>query len=118
MSISFWIKPTENTTTFNRVVEKGMWGFQTSYYFGGGNGSNDLTFYLNNTEVFDTANNVLTVGAWQQATVTYTSAGAAKLFLNGTQIASGTYAGPITGNTGPVYISHFRRDLRLPRQHR
>ena len=114
MSISFWIKPTENTTTFNRVVEKGMWGFQTSYYFGGGNGSNDLTFYLNNTEVFDTADNVLTVGVWQQATVTYTSAGAAKLFLNGTQIASGTYAGPITGNTGPVYISHSDATYDFP----
>ncbi len=114
MSISFWIKPTENTTTFNRVVEKGMWGYQTSYYFGGGNGSNDLTFYLNNTEVFDTADNVLTVGAWQQATVTYTSAGTAKLFLNGTQIASGTYAGPITGNTGPVYISHPNATYDFP----
>ena len=114
MTISFWIKPTENTTTFNRVVEKGMWGYQTSYYFGGGNGSNDLTFYLNNTEVFDTANNVLTVNAWQQATVTYTSAGEAKLFLNGVQIASGTYTGPITGNTGPVYISHPNATYDFP----
>ncbi|MCK7519846.1 MAG: Ig-like domain-containing protein [Ignavibacteriales bacterium] len=57
---------------------------------------------------------MLTVGVWQQATVTYTSAGAAKLFLNGNQIASGTYAGPITGNTGPVYISHPNATYDFP----
>ena len=106
MTISFWIKPTENTTAWNRVVEQDMWGYKTSYYFGGGNGSNDLTFYLNDNSVFDTPNNTLKVGVWQQATVTYNSAGEAKLFLNGLQAASGTYTGTIAGNTGPVYISH------------
>jgi VCBS repeat-containing protein len=63
MTISFWIKPTSDSGTFNRVVEKGLWGYNNSYYFGGGNGTNDLTFYLNGQEVFDTADGVLTVGA-------------------------------------------------------
>ncbi|MCP4302806.1 MAG: hypothetical protein GY783_19665, partial [Gammaproteobacteria bacterium] len=75
MTISFWIKPTSDSGTFNRVVEKGLWGYNDSYYFGGGNGTNDLTFYLNGQEVFDTPDNVLTVGEWQHAAVSYTSNG-------------------------------------------
>ena len=66
MTISFWINPNSDSGTFNRVVEKGLWGYGSSYYFGGGNGTNDLTFYLNGQEVFDTPDNVLTVGEWQQ----------------------------------------------------
>ncbi len=111
MTISFWINPSEDSGTFNRIVEKGLWGHQTSYYFGGGDGTNDLTFYLNNQEVFDTADGVLTVGNWQQATVTYTSGGAATLFLNGVEITKGTYSsGAFTGNTGDLHISFANTD--------
>ncbi|MAE67175.1 MAG: hypothetical protein CMJ18_23185, partial [Phycisphaeraceae bacterium] len=107
MTISFWLKPTANTTTFNRIVEKGLWGYQTAYYFGLGDGSNDLTFYLNNTAVHDTADGLLTINAWQHAAVSYDSAtGDATLFLNGNPIASGNYTGPIAGNTSRLGISH------------
>ena len=106
MTISFWVNPSEDTTTFNRVVEKGLWGYQTSYYFGFGDGTNDLTFYLNDTEVFDTADNVISVDTWQQATVSYDSDGDATLFLNGMAIDSGSYTGPIAGNTERLAISH------------
>ena len=106
MTISFWVNPSEDTTTFNRIVEKGLWGFQTSYYFGFGDGTNDLTFYLNDTEVFDTVDDVISVNTWQQATVSYDSSGDATLFLNGTAIASGSYTGPIAGNTDRLAISH------------
>jgi len=106
MSISFWIYPTQATSMWNRIVEKGMWGYQTSYYFGCGNGVNDLTFYLSNTEVFDTVNNVLTPGAWQHAAVSYNSTGDAVLYLNGVPIDSGSYTGGITGNTDVLYFSY------------
>ena len=111
MTISFWIKPTSDSGNFNRVVEKGLWGYGSSYYFGGGDGTNDLTFYLNGQEVIDTADNVLTVGVWQQATVSYTSngdgTGSAKLYLNGAEIASGNYTnGVVVGNTGRLAIGH------------
>ena len=36
MTISFWIHPTIDSGMWNRIVEKGLYGFQTSYYFGGG----------------------------------------------------------------------------------
>jgi len=107
MTISFWIYPTSATSTYNRVVEKGVWGYQTSYYFGCGDGTNDLTFYLNNNEVFDTSNNILQVGEWQHAAVSYNSSGNATLFLNGVIKDSGSYTGSITGNTGILYISYF-----------
>ena len=123
MTISFWIKPNSDSGTFNRVVEKGLWGYQDSYYFGGGNGTNDLTFYLNDQEVFDTADNVLTVGEWQHCTVSYTSngdgTGSARLYINGVEVDSngdpagvaappiGTYNGGIVaGNTGRLAIGH------------
>jgi hypothetical protein len=106
MTISFWIKPTQNTGTFNRVVEKGLWGYQTSYYFGGGNGTDDLTFYLSNNEVFDTADSVFSINTWHHAAVTYTSSGAATLLLDGSITASGSYTGAITGNTDTLYISY------------
>ncbi len=35
MTISFWIKQDSASGTFNRVVEKGLWGYNDSYYFGG-----------------------------------------------------------------------------------
>jgi hypothetical protein len=106
MTISFWLHPTQDTSTWNRVVEKGYWGYQTAYYFGCGNGINDLTFYLNNTAVFDTANNVLTINTWQHAAVNYKSNGDAALFLNGKEIASGSYTGDIQGNSDTLYISY------------
>ena len=107
MTISFWLKPTEDTSTFNRIVEKGLWGYQTAYYFGLGNGTNDLTFYLNDTEVHDTADGLLAVNTWQHAAVSYDRAtGDATLFLNGNPIASGNYSGPITGNPDSLLISH------------
>ncbi len=90
MTLSFWIKPTENSGWFERVIEKGPFGYDSSYYFGGGNGSNDLTFYLNNQAVFDTNDNVLADGVWQQATVSYTSngdgTGTARLYINGVEV--------------------------------
>ena len=93
MTISFWIKPTSDSGTFNRVVEKGLWGYNNSYYFGGGDGINDLTFYLNGQEVIDTADGVLTVGVWQHAAVSYTSngdgTGTARLYLNGARDRNG-----------------------------
>ena len=111
MTISFWIKPTSDSGTFNRVVEKGEWGYNNSYYFGGGNGTNDLTFYLNGQEVIDTADNVLTVGVWQHAAVSYTSngdgTGTARLYLNGAEIATGNYTGgAVVGNTERLAIGH------------
>ena len=107
ITISFWLKPTEDTSTFNRIVEKGLWGYQTAYYFGLGDGTNDLTFYLNDTEVHDTADGLLAVNTWQHAAVSYDSAtGNATLFLNGNPIASGNYSGPITGNADSLLISH------------
>ena len=111
MTISFWIKPTSDSGTFNRVVEKGLWGYNDSYYFGGGNGTNDLTFYLNGQEVFDTPDDVLTVGEWQHAAVSYTSngdgTGTARLYLNGVEIASGNYTnGAVPGNSGRLAIGH------------
>ncbi len=111
MTISFWIKPTSNSGTFNRVVEKGLWGYGSSYYFGGGNGTNDLTFYLNGQEVIDTTDNVLTVGVWQHAALSYTSngdgTGTARLYLDGVEIATGNYTnGAVPGNTGRLAIGH------------
>ena len=88
MTISFWINPTSDSGTFNRVVEKGLWGYNNSYYFGGGNGTNDLTFYLNGQEVIETPDNILTVGDWHHAAVSYTSNG------DGT----GTVSSSVTGN--------------------
>ena len=115
MTISFWIKPTSDSGTFNRVVEKGLWGYGNSYYFGGGDGTNDLTFYLNGQEVFDTENDVLKVGEWQQATVSYTSngdgTGTARLYLNGVEIDTGNYTnGAVPGNTGRLAIGHSDPD--------
>ncbi len=106
MSVSFWLKPTEATSTFNRIVEKGLWGYQTAYYFGLGNGSNDLTFYLSNNEVFDTADNLLAVGNWTYAAVTYESSGSASLFLNGVEVGTGSYTGAIAGNSDSLFFSH------------
>ena len=111
MTISFWIKPTSDSGTFNRVVEKGLWGYNDSYYFGGGNGTNDLTFYLNGQEVIDTPDDVLTVGVWQHAAVSYTSngdgTGTARLYLDGVEIATGNYTnGAVAGNTGRLAIGH------------
>ena len=111
MTISFWIKPTSDSGTFNRVVEKGLWGFNDSYYFGGGNGTNDLTFYLNGQGVIDTPDDVLTVGVWQHAAVSYTSngdgTGTARLYLDGVEIATGNYTnGTVAGNTGRLAIGH------------
>ena len=111
MTISFWIKPTSDSGTFNRVVEKGQWGYNTSYYFGGGDGINDLTFYLNGQEVIDTADGVLTLGVWQHAAVSYTSngdgTGTARLYLNGLEIATGNYTnGVVAGNTERLGIGH------------
>ena len=111
MTISFWIKPTSDSGTFNRVVEKGLWGFNDSYYFGGGNGTNDLTFYLNGQGVIDTPDDVLTVGVWQHAAVSYTSngdgTGTARLYLDGVEIATGNYTnGAVAGNTGRLAIGH------------
>ena len=110
MTLSFWVNPSEASGNFNRVIEKGAFGFQDSYYFGGGAGTNDLGFYLNwegNPQpVIDTADNVLSVGTWQQATVTLTSAGDATLFLNGAIIGTGTYSGgAFAGNTEDLHLS-------------
>ncbi|MGB5676410.1 MAG: DUF2341 domain-containing protein, partial [Gammaproteobacteria bacterium] len=115
MTISFWIKPTSDSGTFNRVVEKGLWGYQDSYYFGGGDGTNDLTFYLNGQEVIDTADNVLTVGVWQHAAVSYTSngdgTGTARMYLDGVEIASGNYtSGAVAGNNERLGIGHHDSD--------
>ena len=112
MTISFWINPSSDSGTFNRVVEKGLWGYNSSYYFGGGNGTNDLTFYLNGQEVIDTVDNVLTVGVWQHAAVSYTSngdgTGTARMYLDGVEIATGNYSngGPVTGNSSRLAIGH------------
>jgi hypothetical protein len=104
MTISFWMYATEDSGNFNRIVDK---DYTTSYYFGGGDGTNDLTFYLSNTEVFDTADNTFTINEWHYAAVTYDSAtGDATLILDGIESGSGNYTGGITGNTNPVYISH------------
>ncbi|UCD14084.1 MAG: DUF2341 domain-containing protein [Thermoplasmatales archaeon] len=114
MTISFWVYPTQNTGQWNRIVEKGLFGYQTSYYFGGGGGTNDLTFYLDNTEVFDTVNNVLQLNEWQHCAVNYSSSGDSTLFLNGTSIDSGSYTGSITGNSDVLYISFPQSTYDFP----
>jgi hypothetical protein len=128
MTISFWVRPTSDSGTFARIVEKGLWGYGSSYYFGGGNGTNDLTFYLNGQEVFDTADDVLTVGVWQHAAVSYTSngdgTGTARLYLNGSEIATGNYTnGAVPGNTSRLAFGHsdpsydfdgFMDEVRIP----
>ena len=103
MSISFWIYPTQDTGQFNRVVDK---GYTTSYYFGCGDGTNDLTYYLDGNEIIDTADVVLSVNDWNYASVTYNNSGDVSLFLNGSEIWSGNYALGITGNTDTLYISY------------
>jgi hypothetical protein len=104
MTISYWFYATENSGNFNRIVDK---GYSTSYYFGGGDGTNDITFYLSNTEVFDTADSIFTINAWHYAAVTYDStSGDATLILDGNESGTGNYTGGITGNTDTVYISH------------
>jgi hypothetical protein len=114
MTISFWIYPTSPTSVWNRIVEKGQWGYQTSYYFGCGDGTNDLTFYLSNNEVFDTANNILQVNSWQHAAVSYNSSGNATLFLNGVVTDSGSYTGSIQGNVGLLNISNSDTSYDFP----
>jgi hypothetical protein len=114
MTISFWLYPTQSTSTWNRIVEKGTWGYQTSYYFGCGNGANDLTFYLSNNAVFDTPNNILSVNTWQHAAVSYDSNGDAVLLLNGVQAATGSYTGAITGNTDTLHISYSDSSFDFP----
>jgi hypothetical protein len=114
MTISFWIHPTSATGQFNRVVEKGVQGYQTSYYFGGGDGTNDLTFYLSNNMVIETADNTISTGTWQHAVVSYTSSGDATMFLNGSEIGTGSYTGGITGNTDTLYISYSNSSWDFP----
>jgi hypothetical protein len=114
MTISYWVQPTEDTSTRNRIVEKGIGGNQTAYSFGCGNGTNDLSFYLNNTALFDTANDVLEVDKWQHAAVNYNSLGDAVLFLNGEVTASGSYTGKIQGNSDDLYISYPNTLYDLP----
>jgi uncharacterized repeat protein (TIGR01451 family)/uncharacterized repeat protein (TIGR02543 family) len=106
MTISFWIRPSEDAGQWNRVVEKGLWGYQTAYYFGGGNGTNDLTFYLDNIAVMDTPDDVLSTNVWQYCAVSYESNGDATMFLDGTVIDSGSYTGAITGNADILYLSY------------
>jgi hypothetical protein len=104
MTISYWFHATENSGQYNRIVDK---GYSTSYYFGGGDGINDLTFYLSNTEVFDTADSTFTINAWHYAAVTYDStSGDATLILDGNESGPWNYTGGITGNTNTVYISY------------
>ena len=110
MTLSFWINPSVDSGNFNRVIEKGAFGYHDSYYFGGGAGTNDLGFYLNwdvgNTPVIETGDNVLIKNVWQQATVTLTSAGDATMFLNGVIIGTGTYSGgAFAGNTEDLHLS-------------
>ena len=49
-TLSFWINPSSDSGTFNRVIEKGLWGYNDSYYFGGGNGTNDLPTLLSHAD--------------------------------------------------------------------
>jgi hypothetical protein len=108
MTISYWFHATENSGVFNRIVDK---GYSTSYYFGGGDGTNDLTFYLSGTEVFDTADSTFTIDAWHYAAVTYDiTSGDATLILDGTESGPWNYTGGITGNTNTVYISYSGLD--------
>jgi hypothetical protein len=103
MTISAWICPTQDTTTYNRIIDK---TFTTSYYFGCGYGTNDLTFYLNRNEVIETPDNTITPNKWQNIAVTYDNSGNAIIYLNGQKIGDGVYTGGISGNTNPLYISH------------
>ncbi len=111
MTISFWIHPTQNTGAYNRVVDK---TFTTSYYFGCGNGTNDLTFYLSGNMVIETPNNTISVDTWQYAVVTYDNSGDATLYLNGAVIGTGNYTGGISGSTNTVYISHSHSTYDFP----
>jgi parallel beta-helix repeat protein len=106
MTLSFWLKLSTETGTFHRVVEKGMWGYTNAYYFGGGNGTNDITYYLNDTEVFDTADSILSTGVWHHVAVTYASNGDATFILDGTAMPPVNYSGTIAGNTDTLYVSH------------
>jgi hypothetical protein len=106
MTLSYWVKLSADAGQWNRVIEKGNGGFTTGYYFGGGDGTNDVTFYLTDTEVFDTADYALTTGNWHHVAVTYASNGDATFILDGTATPSGNFSGTVVGNTDSLYVAN------------
>jgi hypothetical protein len=104
MTLTFWVKPASNITyDWTRLMEK---NYSTGYYIGSGTGTNDISYWLNDTEVFDTADNVLSVGKWQHLAVTFDDASnEVILYIDGNSHTVTSYTGTITGNTSALQFT-------------
>jgi hypothetical protein len=104
MTLAFWVKPASNITyDWTRLMEK---SYPTGYYIGSGTGTNDISYWLNGNEVFDTADNVLSVGTWKHVAVTFDdTSNEVVLYIDGNSHTVTSYTGTITGNTNALQFT-------------
>jgi len=107
MTVEMWIKPDVNLGNgrWDRLVHR---NYPTGYFFGGKAGStNALTVVLNNNlNLITTPNNTVTVGVWQHVAFVFDDANnTVKIYKNGTEVASASYTGTITGGSNNFTLS-------------
>ena len=102
LTLSAWINPAVNMTGWNRIIEK---TYLTSYYLGFTNGqTNRISFYLNNQQVLQTADNAVSNGVWSHVVLVHDNTIASPatntwLYINGALAVTGSYNNGAFGNT-------------------
>jgi len=109
-SISMWIKNTKSTTNNSYIVGlHSASSTRNSLHIGrrGSNGKFTIAFFGDD---MDSATSVTTDGTWQHWVVTYNhTTRARKIYLNGSQDASGTAGGSLTA-TGTFRLGRWETD--------
>lgn len=110
-TLECWINPTSLTTQYGTIISKGTtsnrdWALMTSATSGN---NRDITWYYSPSfgDYFITsAANVLTTGVWQHVALVSTSL-AIKIYVNGSQVISGTQSTTNSSNPTRVTIGSF-----------
>jgi len=97
MTLEAWIYP--YSIAAGRIISK--WGATAGYEID--ISSNNARFSLNQTII---AQSGLVASTWQHVAATWDGANF-KLFINGTEVDNGTYAGPITDSTNHLFIGRM-----------
>ncbi|MBN2360301.1 MAG: hypothetical protein JXR83_12685 [Deltaproteobacteria bacterium] len=101
LTLALWFKTETEPGGWDTMIDH---SYPTSYFFGAGDGTRDLEFWLADTLVVDSGNDVIQFGNWMHAAVTYTASGTATIYVDGAPIASASCPLTVVGNSFDVHF--------------
>lgn len=101
LTLAVWFNAAQRQGTWARMIDR---DYNSSYSLCSGNGIDDVEFWLDGQLVDDSGNGVIVSNTWMHAAVTLDNADLGRLYINGAQVATGSFSGSVAGNSSDLYF--------------